>query len=60
MDNPDIIQGSYNSETDPASVSVTEAKKLLLKNSKMILKLLQLCLEEHFHPMLVLADTFLY
>ncbi|WP_239658683.1 hypothetical protein [Enterococcus faecium] len=27
MDNPDIIQGSYNSETDPASVSVTEAKK---------------------------------
>lgn len=26
MDNPDIIQGSYNSETDPTSVSVTEAK----------------------------------
>lgn len=33
MDNPDIIQGSYNSETDPASVSVTEAK-IVAENSK--------------------------
>ncbi|HAQ6378311.1 TPA: hypothetical protein IX819_001923 [Enterococcus faecium] len=34
MDNPDIIQGSYNSETDPASVSVTEAKKIVAEKFK--------------------------
>lgn len=59
MDNPDIIQGSYNSETDPASVSVTEAK-IVAEKFKNDIETTQLCLEEHFHPMLVLADTFLY
>ncbi|MBJ0343151.1 hypothetical protein JFK36_12105, partial [Enterococcus faecalis] len=34
MDNPDIIQGSYNSETDPTSVSVTEAKKIVAEKFK--------------------------
>lgn len=31
MDNPDIVQASYNTETDPASVTVAEAKKIVAK-----------------------------